>query len=48
MLACTTSAETTIQAIATVSGPGLVYETPTQIRGGACTEVSLGGGVAHA
>jgi len=37
-----------IQAIATVRGPRLVYETPTQIRGGACTEVSLGGGVAHA
>ena len=37
-----------IQAIATVCGPGLVYETPTQIRGGACTEVSLGGAVAHA
>ena len=37
-----------IQAIATVRGPGLVYETPTQIRGEACTEVSLGGGVAHA
>ena len=37
-----------IQAIATVRGPGLVYETPAQIRGGACTEVSLGGGVAHA
>ena len=37
-----------IQAIATVRGPGLVYETPTQIRGKACTEVSLGGGVAHA
>ena len=37
-----------IQAIATVRGPGLVYETPTLIRGGACTEVSLRGGVAHA
>ena len=37
-----------IQAIATVRGPGLVYETPTQIMGEACTEVSLGGGVAHA
>ena len=47
-LACTTSPETTIQAIATVRGPGLVYETPAQIRGGACTEVSIGGGVAHA
>ena len=47
-LACTTSPETTIQAIATVRGLALVYETPAQIRGGACTEVSLGGGVAHA
>ena len=37
-----------IQGIATVRGLGLVYETPTQIRGKACTEVSLGGGVAHA
>ena len=37
-----------IQAIATVRGLGLVYETPALIRGKACTEVSLGGGVAHA
>ena len=37
-----------IQGIATVRGLGLVYETPAQIRGGACTEVSLGGGAAHA
>ena len=37
-----------IQTIATVRGPGLVYETPTLIRGKACTEVSLGGEVAHA
>ena len=37
-----------IQAIATVRGLALVYETPTLIRGKACTEVSLGGGVAHA
>ena len=37
-----------IQAIATVRGLGLVYETPAQIRGGACTDVSLGVGVAHA
>ena len=37
-----------IQAIATVRGLALVYETPTLIRSGACTEVSLGSGVAHA
>ena len=40
--------EMLIQAIATVRGLALVYKTPAQIRGGACTEVSLGGGVAHA
>ena len=37
-----------IQAIATARGQRLVYERPTQIRGWACTEVSLEGGVAHA
>ena len=47
-LACTTSPEMLIQAIATVRGLALVYETPALIRGGACTKVSLRGGLAHA